>query len=227
MSCSAKGPDPVSGLVLECEDGGKIVFGRDQGDDARIIDDPQHYLLEGRCYGSAAKFCGALVGQLVGGQAGAPTPTAPPATPTAPPVDNTTGDAELKPCMPGKLLSDCAKALKAKTPPVEDLNFAFLPQFGLEFKMEDDQRTIRGLFLHFFSKTEGAYKKSFRGIDKNSTETDIFAEFGHPIDVSDSVVSQYGEYPGAQEHAILYDDYRFTFYDGKLAIVAIFTKPQP
>lgn len=234
MNCSAKGPDPVNGLVLECEDSGTIVFGRDQGDDARIIDDETHYLLEGRCSGSAAKFCGALVGQLVSAKDPSGNPTTPStatATATAvatggPPSSGTTGDAELKGCMPGRSLAECAKSFKAKTPPVEEMNFAFLPQYGIELGLEDDKKTIRALFIHFFSKKEGAYKKTYRGIGATSTETDIFAEFGHPTDVDDSVVSQYGEYPGAQEHNIYYSGFRFQYLDGKLALIGIFP-PDP
>lgn len=230
MNCAAKGPDPVSGLVLSCADGGTIVFGRDQGPDARLVDDEAHYLLEGRCFGSAAQYCGVLVGQLVtSGATPPPGTTLPPvvAPPTAtanagPPPGSSSGDTELAACMPGKTLTTCATSYKVKVPPVEDMGYAFLPQFGLEFKMEDDGSTIHALFIHFFSKKEGAYTKTFRGIGKDAKERDIFAEFGHPTDVTDTVVSQYGEYPGANDHSIVYDGYRFTFYDDKLALIAVF-----
>ncbi|MFO0614348.1 MAG: hypothetical protein U0414_17305 [Polyangiaceae bacterium] len=220
MSCSTKGPDPINGLVVECADGGTVVFGRDQGDDARAVDDPQHYLLEGRCFGAAAKFCSALVGQLVSPRSDAPpAPSGQPSAPVGTP--STAGDAELAACMPGKTLTDCAKAFKVKVPPIEEPGFAYLPQFGLEMSIASDRKSIDGLIIHFFSKKEGSYEKTFRGIGAKSTEKQIFAEFGHPQDVLDSVVPEYGDYPNAKDHLIVYPTYRFQFYDDKLASIIV------
>jgi hypothetical protein len=86
---------------------------------------------------------------------------------------------------------------------------------------------IKALFFYFSSKNYNVFDGSTdRGIDAKSSPSDVKEKYGQPDRIGQSVVSQYGSNPGAQEISL---EYRrlgiwFTFHDGRLADIRTLAK---
>lgn len=96
---------------------------------------------------------------------------------------------------------------------------------GVDALIEDER--IRTLFFYFVSKDHGPFPGiTDKGIGQSSSIEDVINQYGTPSRIGRSTVSKFGTLPGAQEESLDYPalGVNFTFYDGRLADIRIFTK---
>lgn len=85
--------------------------------------------------------------------------------------------------------------------------------------------TIANMFFYFYSLTHKPFNAETReGIGRDSTIDDVIRTYGRPDQIHESVVSQFGEMPGAREKSLNFDSTGivFTFWDGRLADIRTF-----
>lgn len=95
------------------------------------------------------------------------------------------------------------------------------PAHGISVKF-NAEGTITHVFYYFASPKYSVFDgETEAGINKGSGLDDVIREYGEPTDRSESVVSEYGAMPGANEVSLTYDaeGLTFTFWDGVLADV--------
>ncbi len=65
MGCEAGGHDELLGIMIDCPDGGRIVFGRDSGENIREEKEGEPYPIEVHCYRSLADKCQATIDRIM------------------------------------------------------------------------------------------------------------------------------------------------------------------
>jgi hypothetical protein len=88
------------------------------------------------------------------------------------------------------------------------------------------QDTVRTIFYYFVSKTFSPFKGTIEyDIDDKTSIESIKQKLGEPDRISNSIVSIYGEFPGATEVYLVYNKFgvAFSFLDDKLANVRQFS----
>lgn len=91
--------------------------------------------------------------------------------------------------------------------------------------MEDNR--ILTLFFLFKSKKSATFNGvTDKGIGFSSSVRDVISSYGNPGETSKSVVSKFGEYPGAHEIEMIYNalGVSFLFLDGELSQIIVFKK---
>lgn len=99
------------------------------------------------------------------------------------------------------------------------------PNHGVEASIVNGK--INVLFFYFYSRTKTSFGGSTdRGINANSSPLDVIAEYGQPDRIGQSVISEYGAMPGANEKSLEYPrlGVTFTFWDDRLADIRIYSK---
>ncbi|MBM4158709.1 MAG: hypothetical protein FJ216_08025 [Ignavibacteria bacterium] len=94
---------------------------------------------------------------------------------------------------------------------------------GLEFSLKDDK--ISTIFFIYRSKTHMTFDgKTDKGIGFCSTIPEVIRAYGKPDRIGNSVVSEYGAFPGAHEYYLEYNSLgiSFTFYDNELAGIRVY-----
>lgn len=87
------------------------------------------------------------------------------------------------------------------------------------------QDTVQTIFYYFVSKKFDPFRGTIESeINYTTTIEDIKQKFGEPDRPSISIVSKYGEFPGAKEVYLAYDKLgvAFSFLDNKLANIRQF-----
>lgn len=93
---------------------------------------------------------------------------------------------------------------------------------GVQALMENDR--ILTLFFHYKSKKNSIFNGvTEKGIGFSSSVRDVISSYGKPGETRKSVVSKFGEHPGAQEIRLNYDalGVSFLFLDGELSQVIV------
>lgn len=127
----------------------------------------------------------------------------------------------LKECYIGMDTSCFQRAFGGK----REGQYLIAPNHGVDALIVDG--TISVLFFYFYSKTKTSFAGSTdRGINANSSPLDVTAKYGQPDRIGQSVISQYGAMPGANEKSMEYPrlGVTFTFWDDKLADIRIYSK---
>lgn len=127
-------------------------------------------------------------------------------------------------CALGAAVADCERALGASTRDGEYVTFGAA---GVQVLLVGER--VETVFVMYRSKDTSPFVGADpSGIGASSTPDDVERVYGTPSYVGDSEVSEYGEFPGAQDHSLLFGarGLAFTFYDGALAHVAI-GRPEP
>lgn len=89
-----------------------------------------------------------------------------------------------------------------------------------------DQRILT-LFFHFKSRKSSTFNGvTDKGIGFPSSVRDVISSYGNPDETRKSVVSKFGEYPGAQEIRMNYSTLgvSFLFLDGELSQIIVTKK---
>ncbi len=93
---------------------------------------------------------------------------------------------------------------------------------GLEVAFRDGK--VNTIFLLFRSKTHMTFDGvTDKKIGFTSTIPEVMRLYGKPSRIGNSIVSQYGTFPGAHEYYLEYNNLgiAFTFYDNELADIRI------
>ena len=100
--------------------------------------------------------------------------------------------------------------------------YALWPGLGIEAAIDADRR-ITTLFVKFFAVDDVQFAGTVDGVIRPGTSVDeVYALYGAtPLRDVRSIESEYGAYPGVEDHWIDYPGVSFTFYNGCLATVAI------
>jgi len=96
---------------------------------------------------------------------------------------------------------------------------------GVQALIEDEK--ILSLFFHFKSKKDSAFDGvTDKGIGFSSSVRDVVSSYGNPDETRKSIVSKFGEYPGAQEIRMNYNalGVSFLFLDGELFQIIVTKK---
>ena len=94
---------------------------------------------------------------------------------------------------------------------------------GISFSVKHD--TVQTIFYYFVSKQFNPFTGTIESDINDKTKIeDIKQKLGEPDRVSKSTVSQYGEFPGATEVYLTYNEFgvAFSFLDDKLANIRQF-----
>ena len=121
-------------------------------------------------------------------------------------------------------VTECERALGAGRRDGEYVTFA---EAGVQILVAGGR--VETVFVMYRSKETSPYVGTDPdGIGAASAADDVLRVYGAPSYVGDSEVSEYGEFPGAHDHSLLFGarGLSFTFYDGALAHVAI-GRPDP
>jgi hypothetical protein len=106
-----------------------------------------------------------------------------------------------------------------------DGEYASFPKSGIQVLLAGDR--VQTVFINYKWKEGVPFTGTLEGgIGATASADDVIRRYGPPGQVLDSIVSEFGEYPGAKDHTIEYESASFTFYDGVLAHVALF-RPKP
>ena len=65
LGCEAAGHDELLGIMIDCPDGGRIVFGRDSGENMREEKEGEPYPIEVHCYRSLADKCQETIDRIM------------------------------------------------------------------------------------------------------------------------------------------------------------------
>ena len=87
-----------------------------------------------------------------------------------------------------------------------------------------DDGKINAMFFYFRSRTKKQFSGSTdKGVGKDSSIEDVIKQYGIPGRTFKSVVSEFGEEPGAVDDTLSYSKLgvHFTFYDKKLAFIVV------
>ncbi|MFO6422065.1 hypothetical protein [Motilimonas sp. KMU-193] len=98
---------------------------------------------------------------------------------------------------------------------------------GLTFRLQGNR--IQAIFFYFrYQGYSPFYGVTDQGIGINSTILDVINQYGEPDRVSETIVSQYGEKPGATEVYLSYQQLgiAFSFWDGELADIRLTNQGQ-
>jgi hypothetical protein len=131
--------------------------------------------------------------------------------------------------LPGVGLKDCRIGRPVKYPqarygPGESNHEGFLdfPKYGMQWVVQGDR--IEGIIFYFRSpKFDSCEGSTDRGITISSTADDVIKLYGAPEQFFDTVVSRFGDDPGAREQSFQYDRLGiiFTFRDSLLLDVRV------
>lgn len=122
-------------------------------------------------------------------------------------------------CRLGDALSACEASLG---PAVRDVEGYASFAVGVQVALKDIDNTVQSVFVMYRSTTLSPFAGSdAAGVGRDATPEKVISVYGQPAKVSESIVSQYGEFPGARDRSLMYPGLVFTFYDGALAHVAI------
>jgi len=150
-------------------------------------------------------------------------------TPAPKPKSPSSGDLSLK-IIQGVGLKECYLGMDASFfqrafGGKREGQYLIAPNHGVDALIVDGK--ISELFFYFYSKTKSSFAGSTdRGINANSSPLDVTAKYGQPDRIGQSVISQYGAMPGANEKSMEYPRFgvTFTFWDDKLADIRIYSK---
>ncbi len=65
IGCEAGGHDELMGIMIDCPDGGRIVFGRDSGENMREEKEGEPYPIEVHCFRSLADKCQQTIDRIM------------------------------------------------------------------------------------------------------------------------------------------------------------------
>ncbi len=128
-------------------------------------------------------------------------------------------------CPIGAMLLTCEAALGPSVANAEFHEFATWPALGIEVAIKDDH--VITVFVEYHAKALSPFVGTDPGgIGATATIAQVLYAYGPATGASDSIVSEFGEFPGAADHTITFGDrgLTFTFYDGALAHLSI-SKP--
>lgn len=131
--------------------------------------------------------------------------------------------------IPGKGFEDCRIGdnsddiiSKFGTPDKNDGNYIDFHNTGFEVAVKDGK--VNTIFLLYRSKSfmtfDGVTDKK---IGFTSTIPEVIRMYGKPDRIGNSIVSEYGTFPGAHEYYLEYNHLgiAFTFYDNELADIRV------
>lgn len=93
---------------------------------------------------------------------------------------------------------------------------------GIQFLTKDN--IIQTTFLFYISKDFKQYSGEIMNINENISIEEVIKLIGEPDRISKSVISEFGQYPGARETYLSYvsKGIAVTFYDEKLADIRFY-----
>src|SRR5690606_250250 len=117
----------------------------------------------------------------------------------------------------GDRLAACEGALGAAR---RDGDYAHFDAAGVEVRVDGD--SVKAVFVEYQSTTKQPFAGTDAyGIGAGARPEDVVKAYGAPLDESDSIVSEYGEFPGKRDYTMSYPGASFTFLDEILGHVAI------
>jgi len=93
---------------------------------------------------------------------------------------------------------------------------------GIQFSTKDG--LVQTTFIYFISRNFKRYSGKIQYVNRGTTVDEVLNLLGEPDRIGKSVISQFGQYPGAQETYLSYEDegIAVTFYNGKLADIRFY-----
>lgn len=107
-------------------------------------------------------------------------------------------------------------------PSKNDGNYIDFYEKGLEVSVKEGK--VSTIFMLYRSKTHMTFDGvTDKNIGFNSTIPEVMRLYGKPSRIGNSIVSEYGAFPGAHEYYLEYNHLgiAFTFYDNELADIRI------
>lgn len=109
-------------------------------------------------------------------------------------------------------------------PDNEDSMYLSYYHLGVELSL-DKNKKVAAIFLFFRDKKSMTFDGSTsEKIGFSSTIPQVIRAYGKPDRISESIVSQYGTFPGANNYFLSYDKkgIAFSFYDNELGDIRIY-----